>query len=154
MNPVRSNSEIAYIFGRLADLIELGGGNHFKVQAYRKGQEVLAGFEGDVLDCYQVGRLSKITGLGPALSKKVVEYRETGKITKLEQLVSQFPVGLTDLLDLPGISPRILHRINRELGVNSIDDLRMALTDGRLMEMGGIARERKEAIARSLADNL
>jgi DNA polymerase/3'-5' exonuclease PolX len=52
------------------------------------------------------------------------------------------------------MSPRILHRINRELGVTSIDDLRKALADGRLMAMGGLARERKEAIARSLADNL
>jgi len=148
--PQPNNRAIADIFSRIADLIELDGGDHFKVKAYRRAADTLENLPDDIKNYYRNGVLSRVPGLGPALAKKVEEYLRTGRIHKLEDIEAAMPKPLVALLELPGITPRVLYRLRKELGVSSLDDLRKAVESGALENLKGLAKERKREIADSV----
>lgn len=55
---------------------------------------------------------------------------------------------------VPGIGEVLAHRIHRELGVETLEDLEMAAHDGRLEAVTGVGRRRVLALRASLADLL
>jgi DNA polymerase/3'-5' exonuclease PolX len=71
-----------------------GGENHFKIAAYRKAAKVLADYPIDVEEAYRTGGIKALTaipGIGAALSKKIAEYIDTGRMHKYEEVIAQKP---------------------------------------------------------------
>ena len=74
------NLEIATIFGRIADLLEIQGANPFRVRAYRRAAASLEGLTGDVGALVSGGSVREIPGIGADLASKISEYVATGSI--------------------------------------------------------------------------
>jgi len=70
------------------------GENPFKISAYRKASKILEDYPIDVKEAYQAGgipALTAIPGIGAALSQKIAEFLETGRMHKYEEIMSQKP---------------------------------------------------------------
>ena len=74
------NLELADIFSRIADMLEIKGENPFKVRAYRKAVLTLESLPEDVERIYKRGGLREIPGIGEGIAKKVEELLETSKL--------------------------------------------------------------------------
>jgi DNA polymerase/3'-5' exonuclease PolX len=71
-----------------------GRDNHFKVLAYRKAAKVLADYPVDVKEAYHAGGIKALTaipGIGAALSKKIAEFIDTGRMHKYDEVMAQRP---------------------------------------------------------------
>ncbi len=73
-----------------------------------------------------------IAGIGDAIAKKSMELITTGKLKFYEDLKAEFPQGIINLLDIPGIGPKTAYRLATELNVGSVDQLEQAIRDGRV----------------------
>jgi len=73
--------------------------------------------------------------VGEAIAKKTTELISTGKLGYYEDLKAEFPEGITSLLEIPGIGPKIAKRLSTELGINSVDGLEQAIKDGHVARM-------------------
>src|SRR5207253_119312 len=69
------------------------------------------------------GRLREIPGVGEAISQKIQELIETGGLRYFERLKAEVPPTLIDLLQIPGLGPRKIQVLRRELGIASIADV-------------------------------
>ena len=88
--------------------------------------------------------LGSITGVGGGIAAKLRELVETGRCAYHEELLSEIPRSLLDLLELPGLGPKGVSLVFRKLGVRSAEDLEAAIADGRFRTLPGM-KEKKEA---------
>ncbi len=130
------NTEIAKVFQDMADLLELKGENPFKIRAYQRAARAIEHLPKELEIMVEEGEdLQAIPGVGEAIAKKITELVTTGKLRIYEELKSEFPEGITALLEIPGIGPKTAKRLSTELGIKSVDELEQAINDGRVAKL-------------------
>uniref|UniRef100_A0A7C1SDI4 DNA polymerase beta n=1 Tax=candidate division WOR-3 bacterium TaxID=2052148 RepID=A0A7C1SDI4_UNCW3 len=144
------NQELARIFERIADALELKGETGFRVLAYRKAARVLTDLTEDVAELDRENRLETVPGIGSGIAKKIHEYLATGKMKKLEEVTAGIEPGLFALLDIPGVGPRTVKLLNDKLRVKNIDDLKRVLMDGSAAQLPGMGKKKVENILKGL----
>jgi len=127
------NTDIAAVFENIADLLELKGENKFKIRAYARAAEVIRHLPEEMDLMHEEGKDFKdVAGIGDAIAAKSMELITTGRLRFYEELKAQFPDGIINLMDIPGIGPKTAYRVATELGVGTVDQLEAATRDGRL----------------------
>ena len=76
------NKEIATLFYRIADALEIKGEVTFKVLAYRKAASILEELGEDVESLADEEKLRTVPGIGSGIASKIEEYLKTGKMKK------------------------------------------------------------------------
>ncbi len=143
------NAEIAELFNRYADLLEIQDANPFRVRAYRNAARVVAGSSRGMSELVAEGRdLDELPGIGKDLAAKIEVIVRTGKLPQLEQLEKQVPLALSDLMRLPGLGPKRVKLLFRELHIRSHEDLERAARSGKLAALPGFG---DKTVARILA---
>jgi len=145
------NREIAAVFARIADALDIKGEPAFKVLAYRRAARVLDELGEDVAVLAGEGRLCDIDGVGEGLAKKIQEYLETGRMAKAEEAEQGLPPGLFELLQVPGLGAKTVGLAFHELGVSGLDDLRRVIADGSLAALKGMGEKKAENILKGIA---
>ncbi len=156
------NLELARLFGEIADILEIKQESTFRVNAYRRAARALESLSEDISAIAARGALRKIGGIGASLAEKIEEYLATGAITYLQELRTELPPGVADLMTIPEVGPKTALLLYRHLGVTSVDALEDAARAGRvraLPRMGakteqnilaGIARRRQQTARQPL----
>ncbi len=143
------NRELAAILVQIGNLEDMKD-QPFKARAYQRAARVVEGLKEDVAEIAERGELQELVGIGKALAKKIEEYIKTGKITYLERLKAEFPPGLLELLDIPGVGPKTVKTLYQQLGVTSIEELERAARKGRIRKLRGFSEKSEENILNSL----
>lgn len=139
------NQSLSRVLHDIADALEIKGEGFFRIRSYRLSAESVGSHGDDVADMIRRGDdLSALTGVGPGIASKLRELVETGRCAYHEDLLSEIPRSLLDLLKLPGLGPKGVSLVFRELGVRSAEDLEAAIADGRFRTLPGM-KEKKEA---------
>ena len=81
-----SNEEIAAIFEDIARYLELKKDNIFKIRAYRKVARSIMELIEPVEKLVREDRIVEIPGAGEAVTKKLIELVETGRLEYYEKL--------------------------------------------------------------------
>jgi len=140
------NADIAAVFEEIADLLELGDENPFRVRAYRNAARVVGGLSLDLAATLAEGvELPKLPGIGADLDGKIHEIAATGSCKLLEQLRRKFPAGITALLALPGLGPKRVRAL-RAARIGSLEDLRRAARAGKLPALPGFGEKTAQRI--------
>src|SRR5687767_3257567 len=121
-----TNEELAQIFHDIGDILEVKGELVFKTVAYHRAADVIAHSPVDLAQAYLSGRPPRLSGVGKAISEKIEERVRTGRMRYHEKLLAEFPPTLVDLLRIPGLGPKTVGQIWRELGIATLDELRTA----------------------------
>lgn len=150
------NADVARLLDRVAELLEARDANPFRVRSYRNAAAHLR--EGsreaaDLLNEGGVDALRSIEGVGEGLARTIAEILETGHLTLLDRLESE-TAPETVLMRLPGIGPKLAHRLHDELGIVTLEELEQAAVDGRLGRVQGVGTKKAETIQAALAGML
>ncbi|HTY30943.1 DNA polymerase/3'-5' exonuclease PolX [Mycobacterium sp.] len=146
---MRSNDVAAEALQELADLIAISGGDPYRVRAYEKAARSVAGHPIE-LDTLDRKGLMAIPAVGAHTAEKLLELRQTGRITALEELHAQLPAGLRTLLGIPGLGPKRAHQVYVELGISSMPELLDALHDEQLRNLKGWGETSERNLARAI----
>lgn len=146
-----ANEAIADMFDTIADVLELQGDLPYRIRAYRNAARTLRDLDRPVEEIAAEDRLEELPGIGKDLAEKIREYLRTGRIAKYEEVVSQVPPGLIELLHIPGLGPKRVRLLHDQLGISDIEDLRQALEQGKLVGLPGMGPKTVENIRRGLA---
>lgn len=144
------NSEIAKIFSRIADSLEILDENGFKINAYRKASRNISSMPDSLEEFDGEKELSTIPGVGKDLSQKIIEHRLTGKIAYYEEIKKQVPDELAELLDIRGVGPKFLRTLVKHFGVTDIETLKETIASPEILEVDGIGKKKIEQISRSV----
>lgn len=143
--------EIIALLHELAELTLLDEQNpqSFRVRAYENAIRGLEG-AGDDIASLPRSALVEIPGVGKSTADKIREYLETGKIAKLEALREKYPPELVQLSKIPGLGPKSLAKLQKELGIKNLHDLRAAIQAQRIREVPGFGQKMEEKLGRAI----
>lgn len=145
------NSDIAEMFDRIADFLEIKGENVFRVRAYRNAALVVAGLGRSVTDMARDGEdFSQLPGIGKDLAAKIGEAVKTGKLAFLEKLESETPPGLIKMMAIQGLGPRRVKTLYEKLHIKDIDGLKRAALAKRIRSLEGFGEKTEENILREI----
>lgn len=134
----------------LAALYEATGADRYRVAAYTRAAQVLGQVQGDLGDSIRSGRLTDLPGIGPQLAAVVRELHETGTTSRLDALRAEVPRGFRKLVRVPGLGPKRVLTLYKELGIADLDDLERACRDGALRALPGFTASFEERILLAL----
>jgi DNA polymerase (family 10) len=135
------NAEIAAMFEKLADLLEIEGANPFRVRAYRKAAREITNLPREVADMIEGGEnLADLPAIGDDLAHKIAEIVTTGKLHLLDEVSSRVPSGLSDIVALPGLGPKRAKLLYDHLGVKSRKELATKIKSGAANGLPGIGK--------------
>jgi len=144
------NQFVADILYMIADLLDLKGDIFFKTRAYRIAAQTIEALDEDVEKLVNQGRIESIPGVGEALARKITELVQTGKLEYLERLKKEVPTGLIDLLGIPGLGPKKVAALYKNLGITNTQELREATNKGELRTLEGFGEITERNILRGI----
>jgi DNA polymerase (family 10) len=145
------NPEVADQFDLLADLLELEGAESFRVIAYRRAATRMRETSTSVAQLALDGKAKELQGIGKTIEEKIVQIVEHGEIEALAKKRANVPPEVVLFMRLPGLGPKTAARIWRELGVETLDELKAAAEAQRLRALTGLGAKSEEKILAALA---
>ena len=144
------NTEIAEVFSDIAEMLDIKGEEWYRVRAYRRAADEIAHYPEEMIALRDEGRLEEIPGVGKAIAGKVDELLRTGRLEFYERLKGEIPDGVLSLLGIPGVGPRTVNLLYKELGLVSIPDVEAAARQHRLRELKGLGAKSEERILQGI----
>ncbi|PIP59209.1 MAG: histidinol-phosphatase [Verrucomicrobia bacterium CG_4_10_14_3_um_filter_43_23] len=138
--------EIAQILDEIAVLLELKGENPFKIRAYQNAARALETFQGNFEETIKKGHLEDIPGVGKAIEEKILTLHKTGKLAYYQELAASIPEGLIKMLDIPGLGGKRIKLIHDNLGIETIEDLKLACQAGKIAQLPGMGAKSQNNI--------
>jgi len=127
------NQTMARMLAETADLLEISGGDSFRIRSYRNAADAvesttvrLSAIAGDAKE------LQKIPGIGKGMAANLRALEETGSLPLRDELLTKYKATMLDLLRLPGMGPKTVGLLWEALGVGDIDALEAAIDEGKL----------------------
>ncbi len=119
------NATLARLLEETADLLEISGGDPFRVRSYRNAAEAvqqstinLAAVASDT------AKLLSVHGIGKGMATNIQAAVAAGSIPLRDELLTRYSITMLDLLKLPGMGPKTVAlllglRQNRQRGTAS-----------------------------------
>lgn len=146
------NNEVAQKFYELAGLSELAEENPFKVRAYLEVAQQIEKLPIPVEDLAREGKLTSIKGVGKASADKILQYLNTRRIDKLEELKKKIPESLLELKKVPELGARRAKILFDTLDIKSVESLEKAAMQGKIRNLPGFGEKIEKRILKGLKD--
>jgi DNA polymerase (family 10) len=147
------NATLAHLLSETGDLLEISGGDPFRIRSYRRAAEAaeqstvdLAAVSGDL------AKLLEVPGIGKGMAANIQAAVATGSIPLRDELLGRYSAGILDLLKLPGMGPKTIALLWDATKIASIDQLAEAIEAGRLNGLPRMGEKQIEKLRKGIED--
>ena len=141
-----SNREIADIFERCADMLQIRGDSIHRVLSYRRAAETIRAVPRDLRVISGEGGLTKLNYIGKTIAAKIDEMLETGELEFYSRLKAEIPEGLVDIMRVNGVGPKKAKLFWQQLDITSVDALKIAADNDKLAALPGMGKKSQQKI--------
>lgn len=141
--------QIAKIFAEMAALLELTGANPFRVRAYAQGARVIEQLP-NLETLLAADQLTTVSGIGKGLADHIKEFVATGNIAEYAALRSTVPIGVIDLLQIPGLGAKKIRTLWQEHAIVSADALETACRAHAIAAFPGFGEKSEAKILQAI----
>ncbi|MEC9272171.1 MAG: DNA polymerase/3'-5' exonuclease PolX, partial [Chloroflexota bacterium] len=146
-----TNQQIAELLENMGSLLEMKGDTVFKIRAYQRAARTIEHLPVPLAESIDSGEdITKIPGIGKAISEKIAEFIGTGKVAAFQKLLGELPPGVLDLKNIPGIGPKTAMAIGQELCISTVEGVAEAAADGRLASLPRMGQKAADGILRHI----
>lgn len=147
---VMDNAAVSRLLNCIADALSALDENPFKVRAYKTASQAIETLDEDIRAAYQLGKLDEIPGVGAAISEKIAEYLDTGKLGYLEDLKRKLPYEFDQLVQIESLGPKKVFALYKKLGIETLKDLEDACLAGKVRKLEGFGEKSEAKILENL----
>jgi DNA polymerase (family 10) len=147
------NATLACLLVETGDLLEISGGDPFRIRSYRRAAEAaeqstvdLASVAGDL------AKLLEVPGIGKSMAANIQAAVATGSIPLRDELLARYSADILDLLKLPGMGPKTVALLWDATKISSIDQLAEAIDAGRLNGLPRMGEKQIEKLRKGIED--
>jgi DNA polymerase (family 10) len=147
------NPTMARLLAETADLLEIDGGDGFRVRSYRRAAETAEQTTVDLTSAAaDTARLLEIPGIGKSMAANLQAIVASGTLPLREELLGKYGAGLLELLKLPGMGPKTVALLWAAAKIASIDELATAIDQGRLTGLPRMGEKQIEKLRKGIDD--
>ena len=122
----------------MAVLLELSGANMFRTRSYQNASRLVGSLSQDLGELVASGEIFNLKGIGKGLGTAISQAVGEGRWPEdWEDLHTNTPEGLIEMLGIPGVGPKKIKMLHDELGVLSVADLQEACVKNEVAPMKG-----------------
>jgi DNA polymerase (family 10) len=136
LQDMANNLRVAGMLRQIATLLDEQG-VAFKPAAYRRAAQVVEDLPNDVSTYGNEKELEKLPGIGKAIAGKIMEFLETGRMHTLDQLLAAQGGIPAELMDIEGLGPKRIRKLQMELNIQTVADLVAAAKAGKIRDLDG-----------------
>jgi DNA polymerase (family X) len=145
-----SNSNIAEIIELTGKLLDLHDLEEMRSKTYLGSIFNLERIEEPLSEMTEV-ELLNIRGIGKLMAKNIIEIGQTNTLAELQGLISKTPEGIFDMFKVKGLGVKKIKALWKDLGIDSINELKIACLNGKIANTKGFGQKTQVAILESLA---
>ena len=147
------NPTMARLLAETADLLEIDGGDGFRIRSYRRAAEAAEQTTVDLMAASaETARLLEIPGIGKGMAANLQAIAATGTLPLRDELLAKYGAGLLELLKLPGMGPKTVALLWDAAKIGSIDQLAEAIEAGRLAGLPRMGEKQIEKLRKGIDD--
>jgi DNA polymerase (family 10) len=95
-------------------------------------------------------QIASLKGIGDSTARKIIEILETGKLIVLEELISNTPEGVLEMMQIKGIGPKKISTIWKEMGIEGLGELLYACNENRLLLYKGFGEKTQKNVKEAI----
>src|SRR5689334_13762809 len=141
---------IAALLREFGQRTALRGGNPYRAKAYTRAAETLMALSEPLENLVAEDRLQEIPGVGEAIADIITKLHLSGDHPSLRAMRKEIPVGVLEMLAVPGLRPDKVLKLYKELGLRSLDELEQAAKADRLRPVKGLGAALQSKILQSI----
>lgn len=138
--------QVADILEEIGSILEIQGANPFRVRAFRNGSRLISGLTQNLSELIAKNDLIKIKGIGKGLASMIEDLMTTGKSAEYLEIKSQVPEGVLEMLAVPGLGPKKVKALWKNLGIKSLVGLERGCLHGKVAQFEGFGAQTQRKI--------
>jgi DNA polymerase (family 10) len=147
------NPTMARLLAETADLLEIDGGDSFRIRSYRRAAEATEQTTVNLTAAAEdVAQLLLIPGIGKSMAANLQAICATGTLPLREELLARYGADVLELLKLPGMGPKTVSLLWSAAQVGSIAQLAEAIDAGRLAGLPRMGAKQIEKLRKGIED--
>ena len=147
------NPTIARLLAETADLLEIDGGDSFRIRSYRRAAESVEQTTVDLAAiATDTAQLLEIPGIGKGMAAHLQAIAATGTMPLREELLAKYGASVLDLLKLPGMGPKTVALLWDAAKIASIDQLAHAIEKKQLAGLPRMGDKQIEKLRKGIED--
>jgi DNA polymerase (family X) len=147
------NRTFARLLEETADLLEIDGGDSFRIRSYRRAAEAAEQTTQDLSAIADdTAKLLEIPGIGKSMAANLKAIAATGTLPLRDELLERYGASLLELLKLPGMGPKTVALLWDAAKIANIDQLAEAIEAGRLNGLPRMGTKQIEKLRKGIED--
>ena len=145
------NEELSALFDKFAALLQIKGEPVFKAIAFQKVGRLLKDSTIDIRQLIAEDKLKDVEGIGKSSRRIIEQFAAEGRSDDFDEAAAGVPVGLFEMLEIPGVGPKTIELVWKQLKVENIEGLKKAIESGAMSTLPGMGEKKIEAIKQGIA---
>jgi len=147
------NRTYAQLLGETADLLEIDGGDAFRIRSYRRAAEAVESCTTQLSEiANDPKKLQEIPGIGKGMAANIHDMELTGSLPLRDELLKKYKPSMLQLMKLPGMGPKTVAFLWDAIHVASMEDLEAAIAAERLNDLPRFGKKQIEKLRKGIEE--
>ena len=144
---------IAGILYETADLLEIDGGDSFRIRSYRNAAEAIEAQTQQIADIIdEPKKVLAIHGIGKGMLVNMQEMFKEGKLSLHAELLKKYRPSMLDLLKIQGLGPKTIALIWSAYQVSDLEGVEKLAKEGKIRELPRMGEKQEQKLLKAIED--
>jgi DNA polymerase (family 10) len=147
------NKAIAGILYETADLLEIDGGDSFRIRSYRNAAEAIEAQTQQIADLIsEPKKVLAIPGIGKGMLQNMQELFKEGKLSLHAELLKKYRPSMLELLKIQGLGPKTIALIWSAYQVSDLEGVKKLAEEGKIRELPRMGEKQEQKLLKAIED--
>jgi DNA polymerase (family 10) len=147
------NKSIAGILYETADLLEIDGGDSFRIRSYRNAAEAIEGFPQQISELIaEPKKVLAIPGIGKGMLENLTEMLGQGRLPLHAELLKKYRPSMLQLLKVQGLGPKTIALIWSAYQVSDLEGVETLAREGKIRSLPRMGEKQEQKLLKAIED--
>ena len=147
------NKSIAGILYETADLLEIDGGDSFRIRSYRNAAEAVEGLPQQISDLISDPKqVLAVPGIGKGMLANLKEMLGEGRLALHADLLKKYRPSMLQLLKVQGLGPKTIALIWNAYQVCDLEGVEKLAREGKIRVLPRMGEKHEQKLLRAIED--
>ena len=147
------NKSIAGILYETADLLEIDGGDSFRIRSYRNAAEAIEAYPQQISELIgEPKKVLAIPGIGKGMLENLKEMMSQGRLPLHAELLTKYRPSMLQLLKVQGLGPKTIALIWSAYQVSDLEGVEALGREGKIRILPRMGEKQEQKLLKAIED--